>query len=278
MASRLELPVVQIDPAADRSLNHLEPFFQSLAAANQSALLLDFDGTLAPMRVDPSKVRPWAGVVRLLQEIQDSGRTRLAIVTGRSANEVVFQLGMRDAPEIWGLHGAERLCVDGSWMREELPASDQSLLEAARLRIRLALPDARVEEKRNGVVVHWRGKPARFKQSIQSRALNALLPFTNTNGVRLLQFDGGIELRIGRDKGDAVRVILNESPSTAPVAYLGDDATDEDAFQALNGRGLTVLVRRNWRSTAAQAWLRPPAELREFLTAWLRAAKSVYNS
>lgn len=278
MASRLELPAIQIDPAMDRSLNRLEPFFQSLVRANQSALLLDFDGTLAPMRVDPSKVHPWAGVVNLLQEIQESGRTRLAIVTGRSANEVVLQLGMRDAPEVWGLHGAERLCVDGSWVREELPSSDQSLLEAARSRVRIALPEARVEEKRNGVVVHWRGKPARFIQSIQSRALHVLLPFTNTNGVRLLQFDGGIELRIGRDKGDAVRMILNEIASTAPVAYLGDDATDEDAFQALNGRGLTVLVRRNWRKSAAQAWLRPPAELREFLTAWLRAVKSVYNS
>ncbi len=73
-----------------------------------------------------------------------------------------------------------------------------------------------------------------------------------------------------RDKGDAVRTILDEVPANASVAYLGDDVTDEDAFQALHGRGLTVLVRRDWRPGAAQVWLRPPAQLREFLTNWLR--------
>ena len=274
MAKRLDSLAIQLDPAAVRSSNSLESFFRLLAVANQSALLLDFDGTLAPMRVDPSKVRPWAGVVSLLNQIQASGRTRLAIITGRTAKEVESQLGMRETPEIWGLHGAERLCPDGSCVRDELPASDQALLEAARSRVHSALPDVRVEEKRNGVVVHWRGKPARFIQSAQSRALNALLPFTNTNGFKILQFDGGIELRIGSDKGDAVRMILDEIPSAAPVAYLGDDATDEDAFQALAGRGLTILVRRNWRPSAAQVWLRPPAELREFLTTWLRESQS----
>jgi len=273
MATLMESPAVQIDTAPECSSTQLESFFQSLAAANESALLMDFDGTLAPIRVDPSKVRPWAGVVSLLNEIQGSGRTRLAIVTGRSANEVASQLGMYDAPEIWGLHGAERLYPDGRCVRDELLASDQALLDAARLRVRHALPDARFEEKRNAVVVHWRGKPARLIQSTQSRALKALLPYTNTNGVKLLQFDGGIELRIGPDKGDAVRSILHEISSDAPVAYLGDDATDEDAFQALTGRGLAVLVRRKWRPGAAQVWLRPPAQLREFLMTWLRLSQ-----
>ncbi|MGH9571319.1 MAG: hypothetical protein ACRD4F_16865, partial [Candidatus Angelobacter sp.] len=55
------------------------------------------------------------------------------------------------------------------------------------------------------------------------------------------------------------------------AAYLGDDLTDEDAFQAINGRGLSVLVRPAWRSTTAQAWLRPPGELIQFLNDWIHA-------
>ncbi len=191
MATLMESPAIQSDSVADRSLSHLESFFQSLAAAGASALLLDFDGTLAPMRVDPAKVRPWAGVVSLLNEIQESGHTRIVIITGRPANAVASQLGLRNTPEVWGLHGAERLYPDGRCVREELPASGQALLDAARLQVRRALPDVRVEEKRNAIAIHWRGKPARFRESTQSRALNALLPFTNTNGVKLLQFDGG---------------------------------------------------------------------------------------
>ena len=62
------------------------------------------------------------------------------------------------------------------------------------------------------------------------------------------EFDGGIELRAAsRNKGDAVRTILSELEPDTPVAYLGDDETDEDAFLALSERGLRVLVRRDWR-------------------------------
>ena len=84
-------------------------------------------------------------------------------------------------------------------------------------------------------------------------------------------FDGGVELRAGRNKGDAVRLILQSTAANAPVAYLGDDETDEDAFQALEGRGLGILVRSQLRRSAARVWLRPPGELRRFLAAWLRS-------
>jgi len=57
------------------------------------------------------------------------------------------------------------------------------------------------------------------------------------------------------------------------VAYLGDDATDEDAFRILNGRGLTVLVGPKYHFTAAQIWLKPPDELYDFLRSWITACE-----
>ena len=75
------------------------------------------------------------------------------------------------------------------------------------------------------------------------------------------------------DKGDAVRAFLSEINPETPVAYLGDDATDESAFQAMQGRGLTILVRPTWRETAAQLWLQPPDELLDFLGLWLACAQ-----
>jgi len=75
----------------------------------------------------------------------------------------------------------------------------------------------------------------------------------------------------GRDKGDAIRAILTETKPDAAVAYLGDDQTDEDAFRALKGRGLTALVRPQSRPTAADIWLQPPQELIEFFDDWLHA-------
>jgi trehalose 6-phosphate phosphatase len=275
LATSIEWSATEIDAADERFPAPLEPetFFQSVAAADKSALLLDFDGTLAPFRVDPFKVRPWAGVAKLLNEIQLAGRTRLAIVTGRPARDVASQLGMRKAPEIWGLHGAERLYPDERFEQEELIDDEQALLADARSAVGEAHLGVRVEEKRNAVVVHWRGKSPHSIPAVRARALKLLEPYAGQAGLKLLQFDGGLELRAGRNKGDAVRTILTEIPSRAPVAYLGDDATDEDAFKALAGRGLGVLVRREWRPGAATIWLRPPAQLREFLAAWLQATR-----
>lgn len=62
--------------------------------------------------------------------------------------------------------------------------------------------------------------------------------------------------------------------SDCPVAYLGDDLSDEAAFRAVQRvgrRGLGVLVRREWRDTAAEVWLRPPGELKGFLERWVKA-------
>jgi trehalose-phosphatase len=180
---------------------------------------------------------------------------------------------MRNPPEVWGLHGAERLDPDGHLEQDDLPSKDRALLRSVRSALRDRFPEARVEEKRNAIAVHWRGKSPQAQEVTRRNAHALLLPFASAKEVRLLHFDGGIELRIGRDKGDAVRMILEEMPANAPVAYLGDDTTDEDAFQALAGRGLSVLVRRRWRPGAAQVWLRPPAQLREFLATWLQVSR-----
>ena len=90
--------------------------------------------------------------------------------------------------------------------------------------------------------------------------------------VKLLEFDGGLELLAsGRSKADAVVSLLQESPPETPSAYLGDDVTDEDAFAAIRGKGLGVLVRPQQRESLAQVWLRPPQELLAFLHRWQRA-------
>jgi trehalose 6-phosphate phosphatase len=255
----------------------LDQFLRSVALAPESALLLDFDGTLAPFRVDPLRVRPWAGVPELLDRIQTAGRTRLALISGRPTREIAMLLGMQRTPEVWGLHGAERLLPDGRLEVQELPQRWRQALAAARAALDgSGLPGAlglRVEEKVNAVVVHWRGKSAQSAQVARERIVGVLQPIAEEGALEMMLFDGGVEVRCGRDKGDAVRLLLAELGPDAPVAYLGDDATDEHAFEALGRKGMSVLVRRAWRPTAAHAWLRPPGQLREFLSRWLAAVR-----
>ena len=255
----------------------LDDFFALVAASCQSALLLDFDGTLAPFRIDPTKVKPWAGVTKLLDNIQQTGRTRIAIISGRPARDVALQLGMPRHPEIWGLHGAERMQPNGRVDTDDLLPRQRAVLEAAKgvlhaegLTITHGL---RLEEKSNAIAIHWRGKSEQSARVARKQMCKILSLFAEEAGMKLLQFDGGVELRAGRDKGGAVHLLLSEMQSDAPVAFMGDDITDEDAFLALAGRGLSILTRRDWRPTAAQLWLRPPAQLRSFLSGWLRALR-----
>jgi trehalose-6-phosphatase len=62
--------------------------------------------------------------------------------------------------------------------------------------------------------------------------------------------------------------VLSETAEDTAIAYLGDDITDEDAFRAVKVRGLGILVRTEFRETAADVWLRPPEELASFLQLW----------
>lgn len=246
-------------------------FFRQLKGARSAALLLDYDGTLAPFAVDRRTALPYPGVQPLLQAISDGGRTRVIVVTGRSATDISPLLQVHPTPEIWGSHGLQRL---QSEVPPEMPRISarvtQALANAERWLAYQGLHD-RAEPKPGSLAVHWRGLNENSATALREKILlgwSALMrdyPFT------ILEFDGGVELRLADyDKSRAVQTILQEIEPEIPVAYLGDDRTDEPAFRALQGRGLTVLVRPNARPTLAQVWLKPPEELLAFLAAWLQ--------
>lgn len=249
----------------------LDEFFGVVAGSVRPLLLLDYDGTLAAFRVDRFKSRPWVGVRELLESIQRQGRTRLAVITGRPAAEIAPMLGIDPPLEVWGLHGAERIYPDGRRELQQAPAATQIRIEALRQHLKRDSLGGLFEDKANGVVMHWRGFSQRRAELIEQRARALFEPLAHIEGLALLEFESGLELRAGRNKGGAVEAILAESGDAGPVAYLGDDLTDEAAFRAVKGRGLSALVRRTWRKTDADVWLRPPQELRDFLGRWLQA-------
>jgi trehalose 6-phosphate phosphatase len=263
------------------AMEKLQFFFKSFAQGEAPELLLDYDGTLAPFRVDRFKAQPWAGVRELLSQIQLQRRTRIRVISGRPAGEVAELLGLNPAPEVWGLHGAERLHADGTREMERLPAETSSRLDQIREQLRRDSFGGLFEDKPNAVVMHWRGASPRQAAEIEQRTRALFEPAAQADGLTLLKFEAGLELRAGRDKGGAVRAILQQDSGAAEyagaVAFLGDDLTDESAFRAVNalkGPHFTALVRRERRETAADVWLHPPRELLGFLQGWLEAAAS----
>jgi len=246
-------------------------FLAQLRSAPSRALLLDYDGTLAPFTVERDRAVPYAGVPRWISRIMAQG-SRVVLISGRPAREVRTLCGIEPPPEIWGSHGLERLQPDGRYEVGPAPAHQDYLLAAAAL-LRDAGLEGQTELKPGGVAVHWRGMERARAERLAREVPQLWKPLLDRAPLRLLEFDGGLEIRVaGPGKGDAVRAILKEVGEGAVVAYLGDDQTDEEAFQALKGKGLTVLVRPQARPTAAEVWLQPPHELLQFFREWLHAS------
>jgi len=248
----------------------LSEFLIRLESAPASALLLDYDGTLAPFRIERNQAYPYPEVVPLLEEIVDRGKSRVVIISGRSVVEVKELLSLSKGVEMWGAHGLERISADGTYHQPSISLNAAELLSQARDWIAEAGLIALSEIKPGGIAIHWRGMSGAEAEQVELRLLEGWAGLAEAPELKLLRFESGIELRVARpDKGDAVAAIMEESGAATEVAYLGDDLTDEDSFRVLNGRGLTVLVRPEYRPTAAQVWLRPPQELIEFLRQWL---------
>ncbi len=246
-------------------------FLNKLKTAPVRLLLLDYDGTLAPFQSDRDRAFPYPEVPPLIGKLASAG-TRVVLISGRPARELLLVSGIHPHPEIWGSHGMERLKPDGTYHVDALsPDLEAALLQSADL-VRAAGSESRLELKPGGVAVHWRGLQPEEILSMKQSVQQLWMPLVNQYSLRLLEFDGGLELRApGKNKGDVVEAILSETGAESAIAYLGDDRTDEDAFESLRGRGLSVLVREQKRATEAELWLKPPEQLIEFLGAWLDA-------
>jgi trehalose-phosphatase len=204
------------------------------------------------------------------------------VVSGRHAHEVAPLLRLRQPVEIWGCHGWERLLPNGSCESPRIPDAARAGLYAAASQAAAAVAGmksdgqhARIERKTTSVAVHWRGLAPQVADQVRLAIAQAWAQLEREPWFGICDFDGGIELRLsGRTKGDAVTTALAESGPGTVAAYLGDDLTDEDAFRAIAGKGLGVLVRSERRPSAAAAWIRPPQGMIDFLGRWQRALEN----
>lgn len=252
----------------------IENFFLSLSSVQTPLLLLDYDGTLSPFTTDRNQAFPYEGIIPCLNKIINRTRTQTVIITGRSIDDLLKLLPLETLPEIWGAHGFERMLPTGQ--RFTTPLTNK--ITDALSRYEKALIDNDLmkycEIKPAGFAVHWRGRDEHEINSIRQKVFRISNAHTH-QGLKIHHFDGGLELRhSGIDKGTAVNTILSEQQKSFSAAYLGDDLTDEDAFNKMGSRGLKVLVRQKTRKTSADLRLTPPEDLIWFLEKWL---KTVYQ-
>lgn len=250
----------------------VEAFFKSLSSS-PSLLILDYDGTLSPFAKEREQAYPYQGVKERLAALRKLGKTRVVIVSGRSLSGLERVLNLEQGIELWGSHGLERKLPNGKQTTQTIDPKTFNGLKQGEVLCMENVPLEYCEKKPFGVAFHWRGMDAGEQQHLVKIIENGWKTLCNLYDLEIHSFDGGIELRPkGHHKGEAIKELLQEMPKGIPVAYLGDDATDEEAFAALGDQGLKVLVRKEWRPTLADIQLLPPNELLTFFDNWIAYA------
>lgn len=228
------------------------------------ALFLDVDGTLLEIAPSPQSVSVSAGLRNLLHALQRSLGGALALVSGRAIAELDELFAPLRLPTA-GLHGFERRDPSGTYQRNAAPPA--ATLESARevmLKLARQYTGLLLEDKRYALALHYRLAPQLetvVLESMQALAARVAGDLEMQRGKMV------VELRpAGASKAGAVAAFLRQPPfaGRCPL-YLGDDLTDESAFELVNARGgLSVLVGAE-RESAAQAGLPSVAAVHEWL-------------
>ena len=229
-------------------------------------LLLDFDGTLAPIVDRPEMATTPRRTRTALDRLMAMQGVTVAVVSGRGLADV------RERAAIAGIayagnHGME---IEGAGLyrvHPEAAAARPELEEvAAVIEPELeGIDGAFLEDKGLTLSIHYRMAPDRAEEvrEIVLEAAGGRPALVVTEGKMVLE----VRPRVEWHKGKAVLFLLEQMrpPKDAPVLYLGDDRTDEDAFRALGtwspaAEGILIADPPPAES-AASAWLRNPAEV-----------------
>ncbi len=231
--------------------------------------IFDYDGTLTPIIASPEAATLAPSIRATLARLASRERTRLAILSGRALGDVRTRVGLDDVV-YGGCHGLE---IEGGALRFRHPHVRPSRLVAVRRRLAAgaaAIPGAHVEFKGLAVSLHYRRVAPSRRAAV--RALAAGIA-RRTPGLTIIPGREVFDFipRVRWNKGDAGRWIVRHARPTLPpgrpvVLYAGDDATDEAAFRALRGRGVTVRVGGG--PSAAEYAVRSVAEVHALLR-WL---------
>jgi trehalose 6-phosphate phosphatase len=235
-----------------------EEVSRRLRRAEHLVLFLDFDGTLVPLRHRPGDVWLDPAVRRLVERLARHPRVAVCLISGRRLADLRRRARIAGVRYV-GLHG---------WEREGKPsrAVPEFLVNLKRTVPRRLgeLAGIRIEDKGFSLGVHYRGAPGENVRRARLVLRECLKPYPQQ--FRLLKGKKVWEILPAEvaGKGAAAREVLAELDRPALAVYLGDDTTDEAAFEALRA-GITVRVGPA-RQTRARYRLRSPEEVWDFLT------------
>jgi trehalose 6-phosphate phosphatase len=257
------------DTQATRDLPSALAHWPEIAArlrGRRPVVFLDYDGTLTPIMQNPDEAFLAEATRDLVRRL--AARVPVAIVSGRGRDKIMHFVAM-DEISYAGSHGYDISGPHGSFHWQQDPGLLEAMSRAsAGLRQALAgLPGVAVEEKRFSTAVHYRRAEPADLPEIERRVDQVLAgepELMKTYGKKVFELRPGIDWHKGRAVLWLLEALGHDGDDVLPI-YVGDDVTDEDAFEALRERGLGILVSEHPRPSAATYAVRDPDEVRELL-------------
>lgn len=231
-----------------------------------AALFLDFDGTLVDIQPRPDAVSVDDRLHRLVATLADRLDGRVAIVSGRSIEQLDALFGGLTLATS-GSHGAE-LRAAGTGGEAPLRPASLDGVAATLQRFADQNPGTEVELKSFGIGLHYRGAPhMRDAADALTRELADAAELWRQEGKMVF------EVRVPGDKGAAIARFLDDAPfAGARPVFLGDDLTDEPGFAAVAERGGAGILVGPPRDTAATYRLNDVGEVLDWLDQAAEAA------
>lgn len=213
---------------------------ERLAAPPHILLLLDFDGTLSEIAERPADAVLRYGNAELLETLGRNPRFTVGVISGRALNDVSERVGIPGLV-YGGNHGLEIRSPGLEYVHPAASAAIPAIADAAdRLAADLAhFPGAMVENKELTLTAHYRLTPPEFHDDIAMIFLDTVSALLSGGSCRVTTGKMAIELRpaVNWHKGDALDLIRFQLTADAYPLYIGDDETDEDAFEAALAAG-----------------------------------------
>jgi trehalose 6-phosphate phosphatase len=240
---------------------------------SECAILLDIDGTLLDLAPTPREVWVPPGLAKTLGRLLARTSGALALVSGRSLNDIDLIFAPEEFPAVGG-HGAEmRISVDSEAVATHAPPMDKELKRRLAVIAKLS-PGILLEDKGYSLALHYRLAPHAEKAIYEAVSLiRADLP---SAPIEVLPGKCVCEIKhSGFTKATGVRELMTHEPfkGRRPI-FIGDDVTDETVFAIMPELdGLAFSVGRRAHGVAGH--FDEPRDVREWLAHLLDDERTV---
>ena len=221
--------------------SHLQDIKRFYAAAGKRLLILDYDGTLAPLRKQPEQAVPETRLMEILEELCRTPGNTVAVCSGRDRATLDGWLG--DLPVLLAAEHGAFYKEDGVWhsVTQRFPEWTRELLDILE-RTTSQTPGSRIEQKQTALVWHYRNSDAWLADLREKQLINALMPVCARMDLNIMRGNKVVEIKSSdQNKGTEVMRLVAKDRYDFILAA-GDDVTDEDMFSVLPPDAITIRV------------------------------------